>query len=129
MGKGDTMAAETTTTTPRVLSMEEFLDYRNTAIEYATIPGLQEGTVIRIGSVDAGDVIDWQEANEGEAKKTAGLRLIIKSLVDEKGERIGKPGHLELLRKIPVKQTERVVKAIVTLNGMDVKETDKAKND
>jgi hypothetical protein len=113
----------------KVLSMEEFLDYQKQAVEYVNVPGLVDGTFIRIGSVTAGDIIKWSEANEGEAKRTAGLRLIVKSMVDKDNKRIGTDEHIPLLRNVPVKQTEKLLKAIAKLNGMDAKSQEDAKND
>jgi predicted site-specific integrase-resolvase len=99
-----------------ILSMDEILGSQD--VEYATIEGWKAGTKIRIGSLSAGDLIEWTEANEGEAKKTAGLRLIVKSLVDSNGRRIATDRHLSSLRNMNHKQTERIIKDILKLNGM-----------
>lgn len=105
--------------------------------EYARVPGFKEGQVFVIQSVTAGDIIEWSEANEGEAKRTAGLRLIVKSVVDgEPGKDEGALGklimdtsHLSTLRKLPHKATENVVRAIIKLNGMELKQDASAKKD
>lgn len=118
----------------KVLSMQEFLDEPD--IEYARIPGFRSDTSIVIGSLSAGDLIEWSEANEGEAKRNAGLRLIAKSLVDgnpdedegAKGVRISSDKDLGKLRAKSHKVTERIVKAILKLNGMTVKGDADAKN-
>lgn len=109
------------------------------SVEYARVPGFKPGQVFVIASVTSGDMIEWSEANEGEAKRTAGLRLIVKSVVEgEPGKdegvgpvprRIMDDTHIALLRKLPHKQTEIVVKAIVKHNGMTVKGDDAAKKD
>lgn len=107
------------------------------SVEYARTPGLKPGQVFVIASVTAGDMIEWSEANEGEAKRTAGLRLIVKSVVDgepgvdegARGARILDDTHIALLRKLPHKGTESVVKAILKLNGMNVKADADAKKD
>jgi hypothetical protein len=111
----------------KVLSMEEFLSEPD--VEYATIPGLKPGTVLRIGSLSAGDLIEWSEANEGDAKRTAGLRLIVKSMVDKDGVRIGTDKHIVALRNKSHKLTERLVKEILSLNGMTVAADAAAKKD
>lgn len=106
-------------------------------VEYARIPGFKSGTVFVIQSLTAGDLIEWSEANEGEAKRTAGLRLIVKSLVDgEPGIDDGATGktiltdkHIGLLRSKSHKVTENIVKSILKLNGMTVKGEKDAKND
>ncbi len=98
--------------------------------EYATVPGFKAGTVFSIGSLTAGDMIEWSEANEGEAKRTAGLRLITKSVVDgipgkhegAKGVNIMNDEHIAMLRKKPHRMTEDIVKGILRLNGMKVKD-------
>src|SRR6478736_5601326 len=65
---------------PKVVSsIDEITDIND--VEYREIDGFKPGQRIRIGSLSAGDFIEWQEANDGEAKKTAGLRLLCKSLV------------------------------------------------
>ena len=96
-------------------------------VEYALIPGWN-GT-IRVGSLTAGDMIEWSEANEGEAKRTAGLRLIVKSLVNSEGKRIGTDKHIPLFRAKSHKVTERIVKEILKLNGFQVAEGTPAKKD
>ena len=47
-------------------------------VEYANIEGFTKDKPFRIGSLTAGDLIEWSEANEGEAKRTAGLRPLAK---------------------------------------------------
>jgi hypothetical protein len=106
------------------------------SVEYVRTPGFKPGQVFVIQSVTAGDMIEWSEASEGEAKRTMGLRLIIKSVVDgEPGKDEGKTGqrilddtHIALLRKLPHKATENVVKVILKLNGMNVPGVTDAKN-
>lgn len=112
-------------------SMDDILNSGATEVEYATIDGFKPGEKVRIGSVSAGDILEWSEANEGEAKKTAGLRLICKSLV-------GPPPHntryadddknISKFRAMRHKETERIVKEILKLNGMNVKQDAEAKN-
>lgn len=101
----------------------------NDDVEYDVIPAFKEGDYFRIKSLTAGDMIEWSEANDGEAKRTAGLRLIVKSLVDEDGKRIANDTHIALFRKKSHKRAEEIVKAILKLNGMNVKGTDEAKKD
>jgi len=91
-------------------------------IEYATVEGFVPGQEFRIGSLTAGDLIEWSEANDGPAKRTAGLRLITKSLVNSKGVRYAAdPKNIEVFRAKSHKVTERIVKEILKLNGMEVK--------
>src|SRR5262245_30465846 len=95
-------------------------------VEYAEVQGWNG--IIRIGSLTAGDMIEWAEGNEGEAKRTAGLRLIVKSLVNSEGKRIGTEKHIPLLRQKSHKTTENIVKAILKLNGFNVKAPDEKKD-
>lgn len=105
----------------KILSIDEILE--NDDVEYAVIPGFKDGTFIRIGSLSAGDLIEWTEANSTpSAQHTSGLRLIIKSLVDANGKRIGDSKHLNALRNKSHKATERIVKEILKLNGLRVPE-------
>lgn len=105
-------------------SMDEILAAPD--IEYTTVPGWNG--LIRIGSLTAGDMIEWTEANDGEAKRTAGLRLIVKSLVNSEGKRIGTDKDISKLRAKSHKVTEQVVKAILKLNGFNVKEDEQKKD-
>lgn len=113
-------------------SMDEILNSGSSEVEYATIPGYKDGEFVRIGSVTAGDVIEWSEANEGEAKRTAGLRLITKSLV---GPEPGNVRYADDIKNIPKfrsmrhKETERIVRAILKLNGMNVTAEAEVKKD
>jgi hypothetical protein len=94
-------------------------------IEYATVPIGSSGKFITIRSVTAEEWIIWQEANEsGDAKRTAGIRLIIKSLVDGIPGKAGATGRLICRmddlgewKKKSFKLTETIVTAILKLNG------------
>jgi hypothetical protein len=111
-------------------SVDDMITDGATEEQFALIDGFKEGgPKIRIGSVSAGDVIAWQETNEGEAKKTAGLRLIIKSLVDMQGRRYSTDKDILKLRQVRHSITERILGEIVKLNGMSKKKDADAKND
>lgn len=109
------------------------------AVEYARVPAFKPGQVFVIASVTAGDMIEWSEINDSnkEAKYVAGLRLIVKSVVDGEpgkdegaaGKRIMDDSHIAMLRKLPHKATENVVRAIIKHNGMNVKLDAEAKKD
>jgi hypothetical protein len=87
------------------------------------------GAFVRLGSLTAGDMLDFVEANEGPAKRTAGLRLIVKSLVDDSGNRIGKLEHLEVFKKKDARTINKLIAEVLKLNGLTDKEGEKAKND
>lgn len=112
----------------KVLSIDEMLSTPDEQFENVEA----WGGIVRIGSLTAGEMIEFVEANEGAAKRTAGLRLIVASIVDKDNKRIGDPKvHVDLFRKKSVKETSKIVDAILKMNGMekaaDVK--DKVKND
>jgi hypothetical protein len=101
-------------------------------VEYATIEGFLPGKTLRIGSLTAGDLIAWSESNDGPAKRTAGLRLIIKSLVGPPPSNIryaNDEKNIAVFRQKRHNVTERIVKEILKLNGMTVKTDEATKND
>lgn len=108
------------------------IEQAGSAVEFTTIDGFRPNEKLRIGSLTAGDMIEWSEANEGEAKRTAGLRLITRSLVGPEPENhryADDPKNIPKLRALRHKETERIVKEILKLNGMTVKGQTDAKND
>ena len=99
----------------KVLSVEEMMAADD--IEYVEVEAF--GGIVRLGSIDAGDMIDFVEANEGPAKRTAGLRMIIKSIVDAEGKRIGHDNQLEQWKHRSQKTCDKIITAILKLNGLD----------
>ncbi len=113
-----------------VSSMEE-IDSGND-IEYKVIDGYKDEEKVMIGSLTAGDLIEWSESNDGPAKRTAGLRLITKSLVGPEPDYVRyavNPKNIEVFRRKSHKRTEAIVKEILALNGMEVKQDTAAKNE
>ncbi len=117
-----------------ILSIDEMLGADD--VEYKVIPtwmvkDAKTGTMVqgysRIGSLDAESIIEWRDENEGPAKKTMGIRLLVKSLVDKDGNRIGTPKHYEAFKKKSNAVMERILGEIVKLNGMTVKQDEAAK--
>ena len=82
-----------------------------------------KGGVMFIGSLTADQFVEWQDARNAtsEAKRNAASQLIVDSLV--KGEkdptRIGTPEMLPFWRKVRVMKSERMLKAIFKLNGIN----------
>ena len=97
-------------------------------VQYAEVEVPEWKGTVRFGTLDAGELIDFVEATDGPAKRNAGLRLIIKSLVDEQGNRIGTDKHLEAFKKKSAKVCTRLVDEILKLNGLDAKGKDVPKN-
>jgi hypothetical protein len=113
-------------------SMDEILASGASDVEYALVDGFKPGEKVRIGSVTAGDIIAWSEANEGEAKRTAGLRLICRSLVGPAPGNVryaDDDKNIAKFRTMRHKETERIVREILKLNGMNVKAEADAKKD
>lgn len=112
-------------------SVDEMVADGASEVQYDIIEGFKPGVKIRIGSVSAGDMIEWTEANDGEAKKTAGLRLITKSLVGPApaNTRISSDKDIAKLRTMRHNVTERIVKSILKLNGMTNKQEVESKKD
>ena len=111
-------------------SIEELLGASE--VEYRTINGFKSGEKVRIGSVSAGDMIEWSEANDGEAKRTAGIRLLCKSLVGPEPANVryaDDPRNISKFRALPHKVVQRIVEEILDLNGLEVKKDKQAKND
>jgi hypothetical protein len=115
----------------QLMSVEDFDDLDDTQFVEITVPEWKDkagnARVLRLGSLTADDMLSWVEANDGPAKKTAGLRLIINSLVDASGTRIGSDKMIATLRKRNADVIRRLVEAVLKLNGMTV-ETEKVKN-
>lgn len=94
--------------------------------EFRTIDGYDRSEKIVIGSLSAGDMLEWAEANEGEAKKTAGLRLLTKSFTTKDPDDPASPDirfaddprNIDKFRKRNHQQTLRIVKEILDLNDM-----------
>ena len=113
-------------------SMDEMFASGATDVEYDVIDGFKPGEKIRIGSVTAGDFLEWQESLDGPEKRMAGLRLICKSLVGPAPGNVRYAADLKgvsKLRDVRHKDTERILKAIVDLNGMRDKDQEKAKKE
>lgn len=100
----------------KILSFDEFL--AGNQIEYAEVP-IQAG-VVRIASITAKDWVQWTELRETpEGKKISGAMLIVRSLVDANGVRIGDDAKLAQVQELNLRTTEALLKAIFALNGIN----------
>jgi hypothetical protein len=123
----------------RPVSAHDILTFSESedAVEYKRVPAFKNGEVFVLRNLRAGDIIEWSEASEGPAKREAGLKLMIRAIVDgEPGKDAGATGqpvmnesHIQGLRRIPHKYTERVIKDIIKMNEMSVRGGSEAKND
>lgn len=107
-----------------VESWEELLGADDTEYTDVTVGHV----VVRLGSLSSKEMLAWvaDQADE-EKKKTNGLVLVAKCLVDKTGKRIGKVDEMLKLRDKQPKTVRRLVDAAVALNEMNVKA--KEKND
>lgn len=114
--------------TQKILSIDEMFATDDTQYDVVDVP--EWGGSIRIGSLRAGQMLEWVEANDGQAKRTAGLRLLVDSLVDADGARIGKKEHIQKFKERDHSVVTRIVERILELNKMTVvkKSQDDAKN-
>lgn len=110
----------------KFLSLQQIKESKDEKFAEIDVP--EWGGTIRIGSITAGEMIDFAESNDGPAKKTAGLRLIVKSLVDEDGNRIGDDALLQDLKKKDSAVCSRITDAILELNGLGEEAKKKRKN-
>lgn len=91
--------------------------------EYAEVEAY--GKIVRIGSLNSIDMIEWADAKAGdEGKMEAGLRLIVKSLVDADGNRVPEDKFEALLSSFRTKNARsnsKVISAALKLNGFESK--------
>ena len=130
-------AAEQTSAaqTPRVLSFDDIVttddvEYRDVPVK--NWPKVGETNIVRIGTCSAEDLIEWSEENEVD-RKSAGLRLLAKSMVDANNVRFASvPGAVERLVKTLSKRSSNAINKLVQealdLNQLTPESQAKAKN-
>ncbi len=112
----------------KVLSFDEYVETPDVRFdEVETARG-----IVKLGTVSSDDILEWLEENDKPANsKDAGLRLLIKSIVNEDGSRIAvanREAALVAIRKQDALQNGRLVKAALELNGVRQKAAADAKN-
>lgn len=101
----------------RAADLVEFKTVDMTAFGWKTPKGT--GMKIRLGSLSAEDIIKWQETrDEPKAKRNSGIRILIKSIVDGKGNRIGKDDDFQWFAKKPYRAVDHLVMEVLKLNGL-----------
>lgn len=115
--------------TKKVLSFDEYVETPDVRYqEVETARGL-----INLGTVSSDDILEWLEENDKPANsKDAGLRLLIKSIVNPDGTRIAvdqREAALVVLRKQDALQNGKLVKVALELNGVRKAAATDAKND
>jgi hypothetical protein len=110
----------------KILSMDEMLAAPD--VQFREIEAW--GGTVRLGSLTAEEMIEFVEQNANEkARRVAGVRMIIRSLVDEAGARIGKEEHIPLFLKKDAATTNRIVEVVMEMNGLSKPKADAVKND
>ncbi len=110
----------------KVLSIEDMLAAPNT--QFMEVNAW--GGMVRLGSLSAEELIEFVEGNEDpKAKRVAGIRMIVRSLVNEAGERVGTEAHVPAFLKKDAATTNKLVEAVMELNGMREPKVKEVKND
>ncbi len=101
----------------------------DTEVEYDVVT--VSGKSYRIGSLTAEDFVAWTELRDSgeKGKKDASALLITRSLVDEKGKRIGDETRLSQAKKMKLKTSETFLRKIFKLNGINQPDEKATKND
>lgn len=109
-------------TEKKIATFDELLGANDTKYDYVEAYGMRH----RIGSLCSADMIEWLEANDDAVKKRlGGLRLIVKSFVDEAGNRLPGVEDPDKFEALVIKfsnkdatENGKVVKAVMELNGL-----------
>lgn len=100
----------------KYLSMEDIEKHAD--VRYAEAEAW--GGILRLASLSADEMIEFVESNEGPGRKLAGIRMLVRSMVDGEGKRIGTEQHLEVLKKKDSGTVSKLVGMVMELNGMRV---------
>ena len=85
---------------------------------------------VTLASVNSEEMMEWfTRQADPELKKTNGLWLVAKCLVNSKNERIGNLDEIVRLREKQPASVKKLVEAAVELNHISVKREAEAKND
>jgi hypothetical protein len=108
----------------KILSIEEMLASPNT--EFREVDAW--GGTVRLGTLTAEEMIEFVEQNtDDKARRVAGIRMIVRSLVNEAGERIGTETHVPLFLKKDAATTNRIVEVVMEMNGMRTAKVEEVK--
>lgn len=102
---------------PKVLTLDDVIAVDDQQI--IDIPVPEWGGVVRVISLTAAEMITEIEGKEGVDKEKLGLRLVVRSLVDEHGTRIGTDAHIAMLEKKSAAVVNRIATAVMKLNGLE----------
>jgi hypothetical protein len=109
----------------KFLGVEDMLSTPN--VYYRDVPAF--GGTVRLASLNAEELIEFLSANDNpEQKRRASVRMVVRGLVNEAGERIGKPEHVDLFLKKDSGNVNRLIRAMMELTGLSDEESKEAKN-
>ena len=112
-----------------VMTLDEILDAQG--VEYDSVPAW--GKHVGIGSITAGEVLEWIEEKDGPRKREAGLLLLARSLVGPDLTRVCKTKDdenrmVESLKGKDSRTCNKIVERIIKLNGIMGSAGEEAKN-
>lgn len=114
-----------------MFSFAQLKDKATNGVEYVTVKAY--GGEVRLGSLSSADMMEWFADNEDAGKKKiAGLRLLVKSLVNEEGDRVPEDEVEEMVKAFEKKDAShngKVIAEALKLNGMTRKAKELLKND
>lgn len=111
--------------------MDESEIQTHNGMAYEAVPAW-DGKKIGIGTITAGEVLQWIEDKDGPRRKEAGLLLVARSLVKKDKTRMcptkeSQEAMVETLKGKDSKTINSVIERIVIINGI-VKTPEQAKN-
>ncbi len=99
----------------KLLTLDEIL--KTDDVDYVTAEAF--GGKLRFGSLSASTMMDFAEANKDPRRaKTAGVRIVLQSLVDEDGKRIGTEALIDPMMQKSSRTINHLVQIIMRLNRM-----------
>lgn len=110
----------------KVMSFDDLVS--DPDVNYDTVK-TKRGTV-RLGSVCSADILEWMDDNEDKVRgKFSGLRLVVKSIINPDGKRIGEglpeaekkaaqDAALDRLKLRDSTENGKLVQACLVLNGL-----------
>jgi hypothetical protein len=106
----------------KVFTLDDLKRPETNDVKYDTVEAY--GGIVKIGSLSSEDMLQWIESNgDPDKKKRAGLRLLVKSIVDEQGARFPESDHdaiLEIFKRKDAQDNGRVLEKVLRLNGFPV---------
>lgn len=128
--------------TEAAVNLIESLDaLLESGIDYKMVPLPNGKGAVRIGTISAGDLIEYNELRgTADGRRWSGPVLISRSLVDKDGNRTGvltpfadmseeEKTKVGALRRLAMPVSEAIIRAIFDLNGVSLVQREEAKNE